>query len=261
MKPKNVSIQATPVRGSRRAAFLFASSLVCLSMRAAMAAELYHDGDLDVRWDNTLRYTAAVRLLPRDGELVSNPNWDDGDRNFSPGLISNRLDLLSEFDVTDGNFGLRLSASGWYDDVYHHHTDNDSPATFNPVSVPHDEFTKDVRMLHGTDAQLDDAFVHGSFDLGTIPASFRLGRYVLLWGESLFFGNNAIAAGQAPTDVIRELGQPGAYAKENFLPVWQGSISLQPWEDVSLSGYYQFQWRKNRLPGSGSYFSYADYQD
>lgn len=226
-----------------------------------MAGELYHDDGLEVRWDNTLRYSAAFRLFPQDSALLANPNWDDGDRNFNPGPISNRLDLLSELEVTRGDFGIRVSAASWYDTVYHERNDNDSAATFNPFSVPHDEFTTDVRMLHGADVQLGDAFAHGSFDVGGMPASFRIGRFALLWGESLFFGDNSIAAGQAPVDVIKELGEPGAYAKEIFLPVWQASGTLQLSDAVSLGAYYQFAWRKNQLPGSGSYFSYADYED
>lgn len=252
----------TCTRRMVRAALVHAAILAWGGAPAAMAVELYHDDALDVRWDNTVRYTAAFRLFPQDSALLlANPNWDDGDRNFNPGLISNRLDLLSELDITSGDFGLRVSALGWYDSVYHERNDNDSPATFNPFSVLHDEFTKDVRMLHGSDIWLGDAFVHGSFDLGGIPASFRLGRYALLWGESLFFGDNSIAAGQAPSDVMKELEQPGAYAKDVFLPVWQASAALQLTDNVSLSGYYQFAWRKDQLPGSGSYFSYADYQD
>jgi len=226
-----------------------------------MAAELYHDNALDVRWDNTLSYTAAFRLFPRDAELVANPNWDDGDRNFRPGVISNRVDLLSEFELTAGDYGLRLSGQGWYDTVYNRRNDNDSPATFNPFSVPHDRFTADVRDLQGRDARLDDAFVHGSFGLGELPVTFRAGRYALLWGESVFFAENSISAGQAPGDLNRELSEPASYTKENFLPVWQSSITLQPWEDVSLSGYYQFAWRKDVQPGAGSYFSYRDYED
>ena len=74
--------------------------LACLGAHTAFSADLYHEDGLDVRWDNTLRYTAAVRAFSRDSELVANPNWDDGDRNFDPGLISNRLDLLSELEVT-----------------------------------------------------------------------------------------------------------------------------------------------------------------
>ena len=241
------------------AVLAFAAGLACAG---ALGADLYHAGDFDVRWDNTLQYSAAFRLFPRDDFLVSySANNDDGDRNFSPGLISNRLDALSELELTDGDFGLRLSAAAWYDSVYDQRNDNDSARTFNPFSVPHNEFTRAVRVLHGGDVQLMDAFVHGSFDVADIPVSFRIGRYTLLWGESVFFGANGIAGGQAPTDDIKEFEQPSAYSRNIFLPVWQASAVVQPTENIAVSLYYQFQWRKDQFPGSGSYFSYFDYLD
>lgn len=235
--------------------------LACLVGAPAAAGEIYHSGGVDVRWDNTLRYSAAFRLFSQDPALISNPNYDDGDRNFAPGLVSNRLDLLSELDIDSGDIGARLSVAGWYDTVYHQRNDNDSPRTFNPQSVPHDQFTRSVRRLHGQDVQLGDAFLHGAFDSNGVPVSFRLGRYALLWGESLFFGENGISGGQAPTDIIRELNSPSGYAKDVFLPVWQASFTLQPLNNVTLGAYYQLQWRGDQLPGAGSYFSYADFYD
>jgi hypothetical protein len=239
---------------------LFAALIGLLSAGPVIAAELYHADDFDVRWDNTVQYTAAFRLLPQDHELISNPNWDDGDRNFDPGVISNRFDLVSELDITHGDYGLHVSGAAWYDTVYNQKNDNNSPATFNPFSVPHNEFTRAVRTWHGADVQLGDLFFHGSFDAGDVPVSFRVGRYTLLWGESLFFGDNSISEAQAPTDVTRELARPSGYAKDVFLPVWQASATIQVSDNVSLAGYYQFVWRKDQLTGSGSYFSYADYQ-
>jgi len=226
-----------------------------------MATEVYHDDLLTVRWDNTLSYAAAFRVFDRDPKLVENVNWDDGDRNFSPGLISNRFDLLSELELTHGDFGFRLSGTAWYDFVYHERNDNDSRKTFNPFSVRHRHFTSDVRSLQGEDARLGDAFLYGAFEPWGVPTSFRVGRYALLWGESVFFGENSIGAGQAPSDVNRELSQPSSYSNQVFLPVWQASLTVQPTEDIAISGYYQFAWRKSILPGSGSYFSYFDYLD
>src|SRR5471032_3262755 len=76
------------------------------------------DPDTKVRWDNTVKYSAAVRTGRQSAQLLANPNQDDGDRNFSRGLISNRIDWLSELDVQHDDFGGRVSAAGWYDTVY-----------------------------------------------------------------------------------------------------------------------------------------------
>jgi len=232
-----------------------------LAFSPAAAATLYQSNDLNVRWDNTLRYSAAFRVNSYDAALVSDPNYDDGDRDFAPGIVSNRLDLLSEIDASYNDMGFRVSVAGWYDTIYHQHNANDSPATFNPASVPHNKFTRAVATLNGADLQLGDAFLYDNLTVEGVPVSFKLGRYVLSWGESLFFGENAIAGSQAPQDLNQELELPSGYAKDVFLPVWQTSVAVSVSENVTVSGYYQLQWRKEQIPGVGSYFSYADYLD
>ena len=96
--------------------------------------------DIKVRWDNTFKHSSALRMKDASSVLVNNPpasiNQDDGDRNFGKGLISNRLDLLSELDASYRNFGMRISGAAWNDDVYNKSTDNNSPFTSNAVSVP-----------------------------------------------------------------------------------------------------------------------------
>jgi len=248
-------------RDVSRLVLVFAAAALFLWSEGAKAAVLYDEDDLQIRWDNSFRYTAAFRLTPRSKGLISDPNADDGDRNFRPGLASDRLDLLSEFDISDGAFGFHLSAAGWYDSVYHQRNDNDSPSTFNASSVPHNAFTHATRTLNGADVELVDAFAHDTFSLGETSLSFRLGRGTMLWGESVFFAEDGIAAGQAPIDEIKELSAPTTYAKQTFLPVDQASLSVEMPAGVTLSAYYQFEWRKARLPGSGSYFSTFDYLD
>jgi len=238
----------------------------CLAVLAAFAsiaagaqgAELYADGDWMVRWDNTLRYSLAFRLMPRDAAVIGDANSDDGDRDFAPGLISNRLDLVSILDVTHGDGGVHLSGAGWYDTVYHAHTDNASPATANAFSVPDTQFPRATRDLMGQYADLEEAYAFANFDLGGMPLTLRAGRQSVLWGESLFFAENAIAAAQAPIDGIRDESAPGSYSKEVFLPVAQAAFTLQPLPSLALSGYYQLEWRKDREPAVGSYFSYYD---
>jgi len=247
-----------PRRRSIAGWFLLLCALLPCS---APGADLYQDDGWDLRWDNTFRYTVAFRLFHYWNSLVADSNADDGDRNFAPGLISNRFDWLSEFDLSKGPFGVDVSATAWYDTVYHNTNSNDSPATFNPYSVPHNQFTRSTEELMGEDADLLNAFAYGSFDAGDWPISLRVGRHTLLWGESLFFANNGIAAGQAPIDAIKAASEPEAEAKEVYLPVDQASATVQPSPDLSFSFYDQFEWRRTRLPASGSYFSDADYLD
>ena len=223
------------------------------------AAELYSGDGFDIRWDNTLRYSAAFRISPRNPKLLADPNGDDGDRDFAPGLISNRLDLLSTLDISRGDFGVHVSVAAWYDTVYHARTANNSPQTYNPISVPNTQFATSVRNLMGQDAEFEDAFAYGNFAVEEVPVSLRLGRQTVLWGESLFYDANSIAAAQAPVDYIKALSAPEAYSENVFLPLDQLSLTVQPRPDIALAFYYQFGWRPSCLPGVGSYFSYTDY--
>jgi hypothetical protein len=224
----------------------------------AGAAEIYAADGLEVRWDNTLRYSIALRPNSRSAELLSYINGDDGDRNFAPGLVSNRFDLLSKLDIAAGDFGIHASAAAWYDTVYHTSTDSTSPATSNALA-PVREFAPAVKDLEGQHIELEDAFAYGNFTLGQMPVSVRAGRQTLLWGESRFFDPNSIAAAMAPTDYLRTMTDQGGYSGNIFLPVTQASLTLQPLSWLSLSFYDQFEWRASRQPGDGSYLSYVDY--
>jgi hypothetical protein len=217
--------------------------------------------DLKVRWDNTFKYSNAFRIRDPQTSLISDPNQDDGDRNFKKGLISNRLDWLTELDLTYGDFGARVSGAAWYDQIYNRANSNNSPQTFNGVSVPNNQFTEATRNLHGRKAELLDAFVFGKGQLGDMLGDFRLGRHTLLYGESLFFGSNGIAGTQSPLDLVKLLSVPSSQVKEIIRPVKQLSGQLQISPTLSLGGYVQFEWERNRLPGSGSYFSFIDLLD
>jgi len=223
------------------------------------AEDLYTENGVDFRWDNTLRYSNAIRILPQNSFLLASPNADDGDRNFSSGLVSNRLDLISQIDLSRGDFGIHASAAGWYDSVYHGQTDNRSQATYNASPVPSSRFAPAVRDLHGQYAELADAFVYGTFGIWNIPISGRFGRQTVLWGESLFYDPNSIASAQAPTDYTRTVGGQNSYGKNVYLPVTQLSLTAQLLPDLSITVYDHFGARPSRQAGDGSYFNYVDF--
>lgn len=239
------------------AALVVASSLGL----PAQAAEFELGDDLKLNWTNTFRYGLAQRLKDADPALA-HPNGDDGDRNFGKGLISNRIELLSELDaVSSQGFGARISAAGWYDQAYNGHNDNPGfagGAVPNRTSTAFNEFPQKTRDLLGRRVELRDAFVFGKVDLGGMPLTARLGQHALVWGESLFFASNAIAGGQNAFDISRLLADPTAQAKEFVLPVPQLSAQLQVNSALTLAAYVQFRHRPNRVPPVGSYFSASD---
>jgi hypothetical protein len=233
---------------------------VALATRA-QAAGLLATERLQLRWDNTIKYSAGFRVQPQSPDLLGNVNGDDGDRNFAPGLIGSRVDLLSELDFSYRALGARLSAAGWYDVVYNVGNDHDAPASLNASSAPPGRFAEATRDLHGRKAEVLDAFVFARGALGPVPANLRAGRHTLLWGESLLLADNGISNAQAPADVIKALSVPASQAKELFLPVGQLSGQLGPVGGFTAAAFYQLEWRRTRLPAAGSYFATSDVLD
>jgi len=237
--------------------------------------------DLKVRLDLTPKYSMGYRLKNPSAALTQfdvavDPgtlNEDDGDHNFKRGLISNRLDLLAELDVSAQNFGGRISGNAWHDSVYLRsnsyqgteiHAGGVPTGTVistanNDSGQAMDEFLPATKRQHGRGSELLDAFVYLKGDVGDMKGTLRLGKHTLQWGESLFFGQNGIANAQGPVDIAKILSVPGWQFKEVLLPVEQVSGSLQVAEGVSLGAYYQFKWRPSKIPGVGSYFSNQDY--
>lgn len=237
------------------------AAVVLMATGGAQAMDLNPDGEWQVRWDNTVKYSVASRLRDPASALIdpvsTRANADDGDRSFGKGLISNRYDLLSEFDVQKDGFGVRLSAAAWYDTVYNQTNDHNSSISSNRSSVAYNEFSPGTRDVAGRKAEMLDWFAFGHTDVGGKELSYRVGQHSLIWGTSLFFGMNSIAKGMAPIDVYK-LSLPGAQAKETTIPVPQISSTLRLTDDTSLEGYMQFKYRSTRLHPSGSYLSTTD---
>ncbi|MFA5119654.1 DUF1302 domain-containing protein [Zavarzinia sp.] len=247
-----------------------AVTLLAVADRAHAAQIDTGNEDLKIYFDNTLKYSAAFRVEGRNSHVADDSigvqaNTNDGDQNFDRGLISNRVDVLSEFGLSWRKaIGFRVSAAAWYDDVYNHHNDNPGAlggALVNSASVASDEFTDTTKRLHGRDVELLDAFAFGTIPLDDMSLSLRAGRYTQLYGESLFFGSNGIAAAQTSLDLIKALSVPNSRFQEILRPVGQVSGELLITPELSAGAYYQFEWRKTRLPGAGSYFSFADFVD
>jgi len=69
---------------------------------SAQAVIFIQEEDLALRWDNTIRYNYGVRMRSPQGCLLNSPNYDDGNRNFAKGTVTNRLDVLSEIGTISG---------------------------------------------------------------------------------------------------------------------------------------------------------------
>lgn len=221
--------------------------------------------DIQWRWDNTLRYTLSQRVKGQNNAIINNANIDDGDRNFDVGIVSNRLDLLSEMDlVYKNNYGVRFSGAGWYDQRYRQHLDNSSPFTSNHLAngQPTTGLNNYAdRYFAGPSGELLDAFTFGIFTIGDIPINVKVGRHTVYWGESMLGngGTHGIAYAQSAIDIAKGLGTPGVEMKELFRPRNQVSAQAQLTNELSVAGQYYLQYEHNRHPATGTYLSFLDF--
>jgi hypothetical protein len=233
----------------------------CALAPTARAGNYMFDNGVEINFDNTLQYSVLERTAPESSYFQNQINANDGDNNLRAGIVSNRFDLLTKFDIKYNDFGFDVSAFSFYDTVYNQNTQNHDTLTYNPESVPSSKFTTATQVQDGRNIELRNLFVYGSQNLDGVPVTLRVGRLVNIFGESLFFGNNGIAYGNGPIDINRAVSVPNTQAKDLFLPVGQALLSVQPTDSISISAYYMFEWEKYLFIPSGSYFSPTDILD
>ena len=220
----------------------------------------FEDG-VKIQFQNTFQYTLLERTSPVSSVFANNPNANDGDQNLAAGIVSNRVDLLSKFNISYEGFGFDASANSFYDSIYNQNTQNHDANTYNPANEPPTKFTSATEVQAGRDIQLRNLFVYGSSTVGGVPITVRVGRLVNLFGESLLFAANGISYGNAPIDIERAVSVPNTQAKDLFLPVGQVNLTAQLTDSISTTIYYQFEWEKANFTPEGSFFSTADILD
>lgn len=255
----------TPPVGSRAPRLgrvALAVALALASTGAARAAEIESaNPDLDMRWDNTVRYNLAQRVNKQDQAILKSANIDDGDRNFNRGLVSNRLDLLSEFDfVYRKTMGFRVSGTAWGDAAYGS-TDNANLASSNHLEggVKALGLSPETRRWHkGVSGELLDAFAFAKIDVADMPLNLKLGRHTTYWGESILSPVHGVSYGQSPIDLRKSLSVPGTEVKELFVPRSQLSAQMQATPTLSLAAQYFLKWAPVRYPEAGSFLGFND---
>jgi len=231
----------------------FLQTLVTTSLLASItpvsAIDIDNNG-ITGSFDTTISWGAAARIQSRDPALISrsNPiggtayssNTDDGNVNYGKGLISNVLKATHDLDLEYKNFGVFLRGSYFYD--FHNH-DND-------------KLTKAAKDRIGSDADILDAYISGSFDVGGKALDLRIGKQVVSWGESTFIQNSINAIN--PIDVAK-IRVPGAELREALLPVPMLFASQELTENLSLEAFYLTSFEHTEIDPRGSYFSTNDF--
>ena len=213
------------------------------------------EGAIQSSLDFSLTYGSMFRLDDQDDKLIADPNLDDANRNFDSGVASHGLRAMADFEwrytqQSGNSYGIFARGAAWYDDkVYNATNDNDSPITTNSGPLyggslkHHDTFTEATEDRSGADAEFLDLFLFAEIaPASDHPATVRLGRQVINWGESAFI-QNGLSSVINSADVSKAL-LPGTEVKEILRPLGAlyGSVTLS--ENISVSGYYQSEWEE-----------------
>jgi hypothetical protein len=268
--------------GKRRCALAAMAMALALHATRAAAFGMETASGLEIDIDTTLTYGAQWRIEEADARSLRrvDPAWsfaerfawlsdrrtviaqnmDDGNNAFDEGLVSSRASALADIELRYADYGALLRVRGFHDRMYESESsdmDATGYATFNGrPDVDRGDFPDGTVEHHGADLDLLDAYVYGSLDVGERLLDLRLGRQVINWGEATFFpGINGM---QNRFDAAAAT-VPGIEVKEILLPTGAlyGQIDLG--EALSLQAYYQYEWKRTRLNGVGSYFSQQDY--
>ena len=221
----------------------------------AVAAE-FSAGDWSGSLDTTISYGAIYRMQAQDEDLIAEVNGggpgndsiviDDGNANFRKGeLVSEVLKVVPEFSLQKDNYGLFLRGRAFYD--FELEDDNRR----------HREISEDGLDAAGSGAELLDAFIYSTWDIGQRTASVRLGRQVINWGEALYTQNGIAATNPYDVSALRA---PGSELKEAFLPTTMAFGSLVVNQNATIEGYWQpgSAWRHTEIDPCGTYFSTND---
>ena len=238
--------------GSRVSGVLLAAFVLSTLLASTAFAFQFGSGDVSGSLDSTLSLGATWRVQDQDSSLIGTAaggtarsvNYDDGNLNYDQGLISGVAKLTSEMEMNYRDVGFFLRGTAFYDYVNEEGDRDKAPLTDEALD------------LVGSDVDLLDAYVHGSFDVGTMPMQIRVGEQVVSWGESTFIQNSINTINPVNVSAIR---LPGAELKEALIPegmVW-GSIGAT--ENITVEGFYLYDWGETVIDPPGSYWSTNDF--
>ncbi len=255
-----------------------------LSAGSALAFTTERSG-VAIQLDNKLSAGVAWRLASRDPDLIGRSNGgnafstnsDDGNLAFDAGdVVSSAFKITSDLTLARGDFGVfargsyvfneRLNNYNFFNanNYYTPPTVGPDPGvgltpTGRPSEVPiavYDHRTSDVRDQIGNDAELLDAYVFGSFDIGSRLLAFKIGRQVINWGESTYVlhGVNSLLTFNQNRQRV-----PGFEIEELLLPVAMAWFSMSLADGVSAEVVYQLDWDHTVIDAAGTFWSTNDF--
>lgn len=265
-----------------------ALTLGALTTHAGAAEFQFNNGEVTGRFDAQLTMGMLWRTEGQDAELAANEdpvamaakgystqlNKNDGNNNFDTGISSLVYKITPELALNfNGQWGVFVRGTAFYDE-YIMGRGHDGGELMPSAPFPGagginryatysdqannglgDGFTEETKDYAGRRFRLLDAYVWTDVDLFGRTLGLRAGRQVITWGESLFVQNGVNTANYIDLAALR---LPGAELKEALLPLGSLSFSYGLTDNLSMEGFYQFEWSNTEDAPAGSFYSIHD---
>jgi hypothetical protein len=240
--------------GQKIAVLAFAVALALVWTAPAEGIDLAGKGsNFSLNLDVTLSYGARYRTDDRDPAIISqfeggtaySVNGDDGNLNFDTGIVSNTPKATVDFAFASNpnkahQFGFFVRGSAFYD------------YALKQDCCVRTELTQEALDWAGSRTELLDAYLWWQFPIGEI----RVGQQVLNWGESTFIQGGLSVINPVDVSALRV---PGAELREAFRPQGMAWASFNLSQNISVEGFYQYEWQEIVIDPPGTYFSTNDF--
>ncbi len=222
---------------------VLAAAIPLIMASSAQGIEFYAAG-VDATLDSKISLGQSWRMGNASERVTSDANKDDGDEHYDKGDTFSQIFKGShDLQVTYENYGAFLRGKYWYD------------AELKNDNALVDSGNHTLAKFSG--AEILDAFVYAEFDLFDMPVDLRLGKQVVNWGESTFFGGGINAINPFDKSAVR---RPGAEIKEALIPINMAFVGIGITENLSAEAFYLLEFHETVTEGCGTYFSTNDYQ-
>ncbi|WP_257286475.1 DUF1302 domain-containing protein [Endozoicomonas sp. SESOKO1] len=243
------------------AGFILSGTLLVSASAQAFEFEAM-DGEVQGTLNTTItlgaKYDLEGYVTPDSNEQLEN----DGDRSFKKGFVSKALKVTSELDFKKDNYGFFGRATAYYDHVLmngtnHWQENNDADVAKGLLdeSGTFPGWSNEVKDNQGRGVKLQSAYVFADWQFdGGQKLSVKLGDQTHNWGETIFYGGGLMDLNAYDMALSTVPGSDGD------LNLAQGMVmaDLQFNEQMTLSGFVQYDWERSILPGRGTYGSDED---
>ncbi|WP_419534862.1 DUF1302 domain-containing protein [Endozoicomonas sp.] len=243
------------------AGFMLTGTLLLSASAQAFEFEAM-DGEVQGTLNTTITLGAKYDLegyeTPDSNEQLEN----DGDRSFKRGFVSKALKVTSELDVKKDNYGFFGRATAYYDHVlmngtnhWQENNDADVAKGLFDESGTFPGWSDEVKDNQGRGVKLQSAYIFADWQFdGGQKLSLKLGDQTHNWGETIFYGGGMMDLNAYDMALSTVPGSDGD------LNLAQGMVmaDLQFNDQMTLSGFVQYDWDRSIMPGRGTYGSGED---